>query len=48
MNGFSERTMLNPVKVEKIELVLEDLDRMLCVNHFKNLKILILINVGLG
>lgn len=34
-------------KIEKIELVLEELDRMQVVSYFKNLKSLTLINCGL-
>ncbi len=47
MNGFSEKTMNNPHKVEQIELVLEELDRMGVVSTFKNLKMLTLINVNI-
>ncbi|KAL4442869.1 hypothetical protein ABPG74_010758 [Tetrahymena malaccensis] len=47
MNGFSDKIMNNPGKVESVELVLEELDRMNCVSHFKNLKTLTLINVNI-
>jgi len=47
MNGFSDKTMSNPGKVESIELVLEELDRMNVVGNFKNLKSLTLINVNI-
>ena len=47
MNGFSDKTMNNPGKVESIELVLEELDRMNVVGNFKNLKSLTLINVNI-
>lgn len=45
MNGFTDKDQLE--KIEKVELTLEDLGRMLCVNAFKNLKALTLINVGI-
>jgi hypothetical protein len=48
MNGFSDKTMQNPGKIEKIELILEDLDKMNVFCVFKNLKSLTLINVGLS
>jgi len=47
MNGFSDKTMNNPGKVESIELVLEELDRMNVVGNFKNLKSITLINVNI-
>jgi len=47
MNGFSDKTMSNPGKVESIELVLEELDRMNVVGNFKNLKSITLINVNI-
>lgn len=47
MNGFSEKTMNNPGKIESIELVLEELDRMNIISTFKNLKSLTLINVNI-
>jgi len=47
MNGFSDKTMNNPGKVESIELVLEELDKMNVVGHFKNLKSITLINVNI-
>ena len=40
--------MQNPIKIETIELVLEELDKMQVVGIFKNLKSLTLINVGLS
>ena len=39
--------MNNPGKVESIELVLEELDRMNVVGNFKNLKSITLINVNI-
>ena len=48
MNGLNDKTMQNPTKVEKIELVLEDLGVMLELNNFINLKSLTLINVGIS
>lgn len=47
MNGFSEKIMNNPSKVETVELVLEELDKMNIISYFKNLKILTLINVNI-
>lgn len=48
MNGFSEKEMGSPERIDSIELVLEDLVRMNVVCAFKNLKCLTLINVGLS
>ena len=36
--------MQNPGKIEKIEIVLEEIERMNCINIFKNLKSLTLCN----
>lgn len=47
MNGFTDKDMLNPDKLDRIELTLEDLQRMNIVTIFKGLKYLTLINVGL-
>lgn len=47
MNGFSEKIMSTPNKIETIELVLEELDRMNIISTFKNLKSLTLINVNI-
>ena len=47
MNGFRDREMSQPDKIEQIELVLEDFSRMNCISSFKNLRKLTLINVGL-
>jgi len=47
MNGFKNNFLQTPLKIESIELVLEELERMNVVSIFKNLKSLTLINVGL-
>ena len=48
MNGFSDKEFASPDKIEVIELVLEDMNRMNVMSYFKNLKSLTLINVGLN
>lgn len=47
MNGFSDKEFASPDKIEVIELVLEDMNRMNVMSYFKNLKSITLINVGL-
>ncbi len=47
MNGFTEKDMNNLERIESVELVLEEFPRMNIVSHFKYLKSLTLINVGL-
>jgi hypothetical protein len=47
MNGFKDKVFNNPSKIESIELVLEDLEKMNIVSYFKNLKNITLINVGI-
>jgi hypothetical protein len=47
MNGFSDREFATPDRIEHIELVLEDMNRMNVISNFKNLRTLTLINVGL-
>ena len=48
MNGFRDKDMSQPDKIEQIELVLEDFGRMNCISAFKNIKKLTLINVGIS
>jgi hypothetical protein len=47
MNGFKDKVFNNPSKIESIELVLEDLEKMNVVSYFKNLRNITLINVSL-
>ena len=47
MNGFTDKDIIQPEKIEQIELCLEDFTHMSVLNIFRNLKVLILINVGL-
>lgn len=47
MNGFSEKEMSNPQNIEKIELVLEELENINGMSLFTNLKSLTLINVNI-
>ncbi len=47
MNGFTEKDMLQLEKIDCIELCLEDFPHMSSLSIFRNLKTLILINVGL-
>lgn len=48
MNGFSDKEFANLEKIEVIELVLEDMNRMNVMSYFKNLRSITLINVGLN
>jgi hypothetical protein len=48
MNGFRDKDMSQPDKIEQIELVLEDFGRMACLSMFRNLRKLTLINVGIS
>ena len=47
LNGLKEKDMQNPDRVERIEMVLEDLGKMGVISRFKNLKTLTLINQNL-
>jgi hypothetical protein len=47
MNGFSEKLMQTPQKIEKIELVLEDIEKMSVLKTFTGIKSLTLINCGI-
>mgnify|MGYP006878024673 FL=1 len=48
MNGFKDNVWKEIDKIEIVELVLEDFGTMLCVNRFKGVKSLTLINVGIS
>jgi len=47
MNGFTDKQMQNPKEINKIELVLEEFDRMPVFQIFVNLKSLTLINLNI-
>ena len=47
MNAFSDKEMLNPNAIERIELVLEELYNINGIAIFTNLKSLTLINVNI-
>lgn len=48
MNGFKDNVWKEIDKIETVELVLEDFGTMQCVNRFKSIKSLTLINVGIS
>lgn len=48
MNGFKDNVWKELDKIEVIELVLEDFGSMGILNRFKGLKMLTLINCGIG
>ena len=48
MNGFTDKEWSNPDKIENIELVLEDMNKISVMCIFKNLKTLTLINLGIA
>lgn len=48
MNGFKDNVWKDIDKIETVELVLEDFGTMICMNRFKGIKSLTLINVGVS